>query len=511
MISSIATNFPLLLDAQLAPFLMVGLSVALLILGHILQLPLRSLCSAIGLCLVGAWVIGLRDYLAINEKNFWGLSFDALGHIGIQLLLPGVMGVSLMALQKKSDYHHKVGSLLLILISCIGAMVTLISHNWMVLFVAIQCMSLPIYGLLAFDTENKMAVSASVRYLVLSAVAMAFMLFGIVLLYAATGSMDFFEQGLKIVEFGSIQSGLVLLGFSLVLVGIGFKLSLCPFHMWAPEVYQGAPFFVIGYMVVIVKGVVVLALLRGSMLLFGVEDSLLMDIIALMSILSMWLGNGLMLLEKNFIRLLAFLSIGHLGYLMIPLLAHSPLGVEAICLDLAAFGLSVLLILANLKISSRRFTSHSIDDFRGLVKENPWQAFFLMVGLLSLVGFPLTAGFIGKYAIFIAGVDGNLWNLLPHLILSSILGLLALAKIMLSMFQPSPLASLVPNETKGFLNHNGVFLVGAMALLFFGTFPDPWLSWVKSQTSTLPFIGKVEVELSRASGVGMTSRNYKIP
>jgi NADH-quinone oxidoreductase subunit N len=325
--------------------------------------------------------------------------------------------------------------------------------------------------------------------LVLSLIAMAFMLFGIVLLYAATGTMDLYEQGSKIKEILVSHFDLLSLGFIFVLVGAAFKMSLFPFHIWAPEVYQGSSLFIVSYMVVIVKGVVLFFLLRCFFLLFSVEETLLTTIISFMAILSMWIGNGLMLVEKNFMRLLAFLSIAHLGYLMIPLLARNMLGVEAIFLDIAAFGFAILMILITIKMLPNRFSSSfSHDNFKGLVKEHPRHAFALIISLISIVGFPLTAGFVGKYAIFASGIDAKLWHLTMHMVLSSILGLFALVKIVVSMFENPKIPIFEHAVAKERYPRHGVLLVGALVLLAFGIFPQAWISWAKEHVADLGYV-----------------------
>lgn len=459
-----------------APFLSVSAAIVLLIGAYIARWSTRFMLGIVGLLVGLAWYAGFL-IVPINI-NAWGISLDALGAFGSQLLLPSIFIIALMSLPS-SHSENRVGSLLLVLLSGVGALSVLMSHNWMVLFVAIQCMSIPIYALIARDTTNPDALSAAMRYLLLSAIAMGFMLFGILLLYAETQSFDFYAQATKWSIDG--QSMLGLLGIGLILVGIAFKLSVFPFHIWTPEVYQGAPLFVIALMIVVSKSVILITFLRASLIFFDQAGSI-STILSLMAIASLWVGSGLMLIEKGFLRLLAFLSIGHMGFLLIALMAHSPRGVEAILLDLTAFSVSLILILATLNSLHVRWSQAlSIVEFKGLCHQHPLHAMVLIVSLFSIIGFPLTAGFIGKYSLFMATVDAHFWSFLPHMILASLITLAALARLIFIMFQPVEFA-----DKK--LGLSGFILAGALALIILGIFPEPLIFWIKAQSAHLAIL-----------------------
>src|SRR5579871_3139495 len=324
--TSIASDLPFLVSAQFAPFLLVALSIIYVMVLKILRMSFLPICAGVGVFLAASWLISMGDF---NKHHAHGLAFNSITRMAFLLLLPAIFGICLMIGRQNAQPDKKVASLLMVLISFVGGMVVLTSNNWLMFFVGVQCMSIPIYGLLAFDTDNKVAVAAAAKYLILSIVAMAFMLFGIMLLYAASGSM----------EFSAIRhshlSTLILFGLALVLVGIGFKISIVPFHIWAPDVYQGASLFVTSYLLVVVKAVMVFFLAANYFAIVGHQLSSVSLVLSTLAVLSMWIGNGLMLTETNFFRLLGFLSIGHLGFLIIPLLSDKPSGVEAVFLDLA--------------------------------------------------------------------------------------------------------------------------------------------------------------------------------
>lgn len=487
MIMSFVNGLDLGLLARFFPFIMMVLAIAFLMVAKILRFSLTIAFSITMLFLIAAWIFGFGNAENFDGELFFGFSVDTLGHLGLKILLPAIMVVCLMILRKVAEPSKKIEALLLVLISCLGAMVTLVSYNWMLFFIGLQCLSLPLYGLIAFDPDDHWSLSSSARYLLLSFVAMAMMLFGILLLYAATGTMELEAQGEKIRELMATDSGVINMGLILIFVGMAFKVSLFPFHAWAPEVYRGARLFVISYLVVIVKSAVVLFLMRSTFLLIDAGNSPLNGIIALMAILSMWVGNGMMVRQNNFIRLLAFLSIGHLGVLMIPILAHSNLAMEAVFLDIIAFGMAMLLIFSALKgLNKDRIRGICLDDLKGLYYQQPWAAITLAIAMISLAGFPLTAGFVGKFAIFQAGVAAELWQIIGHFVVSSILGLAVIAKIAASIWQRPPETATSPAPVHAHLVPELLFCV-TMAIVVMGLFPEPWVAWVKGYTAgTLP-------------------------
>lgn len=474
---AMVNSFDLARFAHFFPFIMVVLAIVFLMIATIFRLSVTVSFVVSMLFLVAAWLLGFGG---INVRESNGLLADSIGELSIKVLLPAVMAICFMIFRKESKPEKKMEALILVLISCLGGLVTLVSFNWMLLFIGLQCMSLPLYGLLAFDPNVSLANST--RYLLMSFVAMAIMLFGILLLYAATGSLDLSMQGLAIREMLPKSSGIVGLGLILIFMGLAFKVSLFPFHTWAPDVYAGARLFVISYLLVVVKSVVLIFILRMAYLLMA-ADPVLNNIIAFMALFSMWIGNGLMVRQTSFIRLLAFLSIGHLGALMIPILAYNSLGMEAIFLDIIAFGLSILLIFASLKGLNRDVQGISIKDLQGLYYQRPLVSFTLTMALISLTGFPLTAGFVGKLAIFQSGMAASLWFLIGNFVMSSILGLAVIAKVVAGFWQQENAQS-----ERVILRSRGLYellFCTAIAIIALGIFPEPLIAAVKSYTAGL--------------------------
>jgi NADH-quinone oxidoreductase subunit N len=459
-----------------APFISLSGAIVVLIGAHFARWSYTIILGLVAILLTAAWVSTFM--LPSIGGNIWGITFDAIGMTGLQIILPVLLAIAVMGISVET-YDRKVATLMLVLLSGVGAIATLIAHNWMVLFVAVQCLSIPIYALIAGSGQESGALSASLKYLLLSAIAMAFMLFGIMLLYSAFGTMDFYEQAKVWPQVWERSGVLVSLGLAHVLVGFGFKLSLAPFHAWAPDVYEHAPLPVLGLLILVTKSVIILAFLRAGLVLNEIMSGNWSLILPAIILLSLWVGNGLMLWEKHFLRLLAFLSIGHLGFLLVAVMAHNRHGVDAIYLDLAAFAVAILVVLSTLQaLKGRRLVKFSIDEFRGLHEEYPWHAAVLTLALISLAGIPLTAGFVGKYAIFMAGIAAGQWFLVANMAAVSVLGICALVRVVMVFYQPLFEKSATKRQPI-----SSLLVLGAVALIVFGLMPDFWLSWVQDQTA----------------------------
>ena len=266
------------------------------------------------------------------------------------------------------------------------------------------------------------------------------LLYGFALIYAATGELSYAGIGLKASIAYDQNPILLMAGTAMVLAGIGFKLSVVPFHMWTPDVYEGAPTPVTGFLATVSKGAVFVALTR-----FFVEGQLyeyqsLMTALAAVAIASMLIGNWLALRQENIKRLLAYSSIAHFGYLLVVLIALSYGGAEAgliresITFYLAAYILTTLAAFAVVaSIAGEDERKNNIASFDGLFWRRPIQASSLTVAMLSFAGIPLTAGFIGKFYVISVGIQSQLWWLITALIIGSAIGIYYYLRIIFAM------------------------------------------------------------------------------
>ena len=329
---------------------------------------------------------------------------------------------------------------ILLLLAAAGATVLAASDHFAAFFLGLEILSVSLYALVAYPHLTEGHIEAGVKYLILAAVSSAFVLFGMALVYAASGTMTFGQFGALLHRLRPEEMNMVMLtGAGLLVVGIGFKLAVVPFHLWTPDVYQGAPAPVTGFVATVSKGAALALLIR----IFPPADiqagGPLYTVFALIAAASMMAGNLLALLQSNVKRILAYSSIAHLGYLLTAYLAGGVLAVTAITFyliayfvtTLGAFGIVVLL-------SGPQHEAEHLDDYRGLFWRRPWLAGVFTAMLLSLAGIPLTVGFIGKFYLVLAGVGSDLWTLVIILVVSSTIGLYYYLRIIVAMFVQQP-------------------------------------------------------------------------
>jgi NADH-quinone oxidoreductase subunit N len=330
---------------------------------------------------------------------------------------------------------------LLLLLSTLGAVTLAYATHLASLLLGLELLGVALYALIAYPERGSLPLEAAIKYLILSGAASAVFLFGFALIYASLGTMSY--DGIGAAVHGTAGGSRILLtaGAAMILAGLGFKLSVVPFHMWTPDVYEGAPAPVSGFLAAVSKGAVFAALLRwwlGSALY---EFPTLLTAVAVLAGASMLVGNLLALLQENIKRLLAYSSIAHVGYLLIVLVACgiSPtpaLAVEAACYYLVAYTTTTLAAFSVLSLISKNSGEKELDqlqDLSGLFWRRPGQALLFTVALLSLAGIPLTAGFIGKFYLFTAGVNTALWGLLTLLVVGSAISIFYYLRIIYTM------------------------------------------------------------------------------
>ncbi|MCE5347101.1 MAG: NADH-quinone oxidoreductase subunit N [Bacteroidales bacterium] len=326
---------------------------------------------------------------------------------------------------------------IILFVAVLGASVLVVANQFISFFLGLETLSISLYTLIPYLKSRDYCIEAGIKFLIIASVATAFLLFGMGLIYAETGTMSFSEIAPALGNAGSL-SPLMLSGFGLILAGIGFKLALVPFHMWTPDIYQGAPAPVTTFIATISKGAVLALALRFFIDLGSYKNGTLIIILSVISILSMFTGNLLALKQTNIKRLLAYSSIAHLGYLLITLIAGTTAGIEAAIFYLVAYIITTLGafgIITILSIHER--DAENIDDLKGLFWNNPGIAVVLTLALLSLAGIPLTAGFMSKFYLVLAGVRSGLWLLAFSLVINSVISLYYYLRVIKTMFSPT--------------------------------------------------------------------------
>ncbi|HBX54031.1 NADH-quinone oxidoreductase subunit NuoN [Pseudomonas sp. UBA2684] len=370
---------------------------------------------------------------------------------------------------------------LLMLLSAAGGLVLVSAQHLAGLFIGLELLSVPVYGMVAYAFFNKRSLEAGIKYMVLSAAGSAFLLFGMALLYAESGSLSFAEIGTNLVTYGS--SLLVQIGIGMMLIGLAFKLSLVPFHLWTPDVYEGAPAPVAAFLATASKVAVFAVLLRLYQISPATAGGWLNDLLTVIAIASILFGNLLALLQSNLKRLLGYSSIAHFGYLLVALVASKGLAVEAIGVYLATYVLTSLGAFGVVTLMSTPYNGRDCDalyEYRGLFWRRPYLTAVLTVMMLSLAGIPLTAGFIGKFYVIAAGVQAQLWWLLGALVLGSAIAVFYYLRVVVTLFLSEPNLRRHDAPFNWGQRAGGIMLLFVALLAFFlGVYPQPLLELVQ--------------------------------
>ncbi|MBX3331445.1 MAG: NADH-quinone oxidoreductase subunit N [Nitrospira sp.] len=373
---------------------------------------------------------------------------------------------------------------LLVLVATFGALILTASVHFVSFFLGLELISVSLYGLIGYLRTRRAPLEASLKYLLLSSTASAFLLFGMALLYFQTGTMVFAEVGAAMAAHGT-KPLLWLGGLTLVMVAIGFKLGLAPFHLWIPDVYQGAPTPITAYVATVAKVAVVALLLRFVSDLRMAEMQILDPFFGFLAAASMLAGNFLALLQQNVKRLLACSSIAHFGYLQVALLAGGPFAAEAVTFYLVAYVTTTLGAFGVVTVRSTPLRdADTFEDYRGLFWSRPWLAVTFILSLLSLAGIPITAGFLGKFYAIAAGVQAGLWPLVLLLILNSAIGVYYYLRLIVTLFDRSTAEITIETSASGHVipGHWATVLslsVIASMLLWLGSYPGPAIDFIR--------------------------------
>jgi NADH-quinone oxidoreductase subunit N len=373
---------------------------------------------------------------------------------------------------------------ILLLLATLGSAVLVASNHFAAFFLGLEILTVSLYALVAYLRPAQIGIGAGIKYLVLAGTSTAFLLFGMALIYAELGTMDFGRMANLQTTLGTAHTGLALTGLTMVLIGIGFKLALVPFHLWTPDVYEGAPAPVTAYVATVSKGAVFALLLRYYTLADVHAYNSLILVFTVIAIASMFIGNLLALLQNNVKRMLAYSSIAHLGYLLVAFLASGALAATAVAFYLVAYFVTTLSAFGIVTVmSSQDRDADAIEDYRGLSWRQPWLAAALTAALLSLAGIPLTAGFVGKFYVVTAGVGSALWLLVITLVVNSAIGLFYYLRVIVAM--SSPEGARPPAPVSLSLTSSLALAVLVLLLIGLGVFPAPFIRMIQATVAGL--------------------------
>src|SRR5208282_2397565 len=318
----------------------------------------------------------------------------ALFYLGLIIASAAVVAVLSFQYFAKHDGQREELYLLLLL-ATLGCGVLVTSVHFASFLLGLEILSVSLYGMVAYFTGRGQALEAGIKYLILASASAAFLLFGMALIYAATGIMAF--SSIRNLSLGGSDLALLLPGIALSVTGIGFKLGVVPFHLWTPDVYQGAPAPVAAFVATTSKTAVVALLLR--FLGAGTHQSpAVFFLFSVIAVASMCAGNLLALRQNNVKRILAYSSIAHFGYILVAFLAGTTMGAGAVAFYLVAYTVTILTAFAIVTVlSTAEADADDLADYRGLFWRRPVLASVFTAVLLSLAGIPATMGFVGKF------------------------------------------------------------------------------------------------------------------
>jgi len=440
---------------------------------------LAQIVLALCLCatLFVLWGSGGRRLLI-----FYGLFVsDSMGHLLKMVCYLAVSAALVYSRQYLQDRALLRGEFVtLLLFSLLGMMVMISAASFLTLFLGLELMSLCLYALVALNRDSALSTEAAMKYFVLGALSSGLLLYGMSMIYGATGTLNLYEVAARSARLVGNESDRVFLVFGLVFVvaGLAFKVGVVPFHMWIPDVYQGAPTAVT---LIVGSAPKIAAFAMAVRLLVNGLPDLARDwqqMLALLALASMAIGNITAIAQTNLKRMLAYSTIAHMGFMLLGLLSGVVDGnrlsadgayssalfymIVYVLMSLGAFG--VLLCL-----SRAGFECENLDDVKGLNRTHPWIAFIMLLLMFSLAGIPPTAGFYAKLAVLSAAVDaGQIWLAVAAVILS-LIGAFYYLRVVKLMYFDDPK---VPAQVTGSLGFRVALSANGLAMLLFGILPS---------------------------------------
>ena len=468
-----------------------SLEIAVLVLGMVIlmleafaeRIDKRTLAfAAIGALtavLIGTWFLapspaqeqatGFWSFYAADPLSIFFKRFALLTTILVLIMMidyAPVVAASIPGSKKQTS----LGEFFAIpIFTCAGLMYLVSAIDFVFIFVSLELVTISFYVLVSFTRHNPATLEAGVKYLVLSALSTAFLVYGITWIFGVTGQTNLLRITVALAN-PEIERAAALFGMVLVLVALGFKIAAVPFQIWVPDVYQGAPTPVTAYLSVGSKAagfVVLLRVLRPFLMLPQIER-----LIVLIALLTLLYGNLAALPQNNLKRLLAYSSIAHAGYLLVGVVCFDG---PAVTFYLVAYLLMTLLSFAVLVIVAQE-TGEEISNFDGLAKRSPFLAFAMLIAMASLAGVPLTAGFFGKFLIFYAAIAQRQTALVVVGVITVACGFYYYLKVVRAMYwQPAAKVDNIPVNVLSRLAMSALIV----AIIWLGIYPAPILEALK--------------------------------
>ena len=426
----------------------------------LLPLTLVGLIVALAFA-VTSWNMNTSYYGMMQMDNF-AIAFSSL-------TILGTIFIFLLTQNYFSKDSENVAEYYTLILFALSGIVIMVSYtNMSMLFIGIEIMSVALYILAGIRKNNFASNEASLKYFLMGAFSTGFLLFGITLVYGATGSFSLNAINQYLVGNYQAVSPLFYPGVVLIMVGLCFKIGAAPFHFWTPDVYEGSPSLITAFMATIVKTAGFAAFLRIFAGTFAPLHDFWMPPLMAIVCLTLFIGNITALFQKNFKRMLAYSSISHVGYLLFSLISLTSTSANNVLVYAAAYTFATIIAFAVLILVKQKTGSDSFESFNGLGKRNPLAALTLTIAMLSLAGIPLTAGFIGKYLMFLNVMHDYQVYLVAFAILNALVGFYYYFKVVVAMYFKEGTEVVLDTP----LQYQIVLVLSVIITVFLGVYPS---------------------------------------
>ncbi|MHC2991406.1 NADH dehydrogenase, partial [Pontibacter sp. HJ8] len=354
----------------------------------------------------------------------------------------------------------------LLLFSLVGAVMMVSYENMLMLFIGIEILSIAMYVLAGSDKSSLRSAEAALKYFLMGSFFTGVLLFGMVMIYGATGTFNITEiSAVQAVGTDGVTNIMFVLGLLMIVIGISFKISAAPFHFWTPDVYEGAPTVFTAYMSTVVKTAGVAAFYKLMAAAFPASYASWLPTLVAITVLTLVIGNIGAVVQQSVKRMLAYSSISHAGYLLMSLIAFNAYSESAILFYSFAYSTATIAAFGVLQLVARQRGSEAFEAFNGLGKTNPLLAFAVTVAMMSLAGIPLTAGFFGKFFIFSALIENPdmMWLIVLAVILAAV-GIYYYFKVVIAMYM-HPAGDQAPIAVSGIIRIMLIILTALTILL----------------------------------------------
>jgi len=450
-------------------------------------------------------IVAIAFYIARADTSLPGIiAVDNFRWTADIVFLVATIGTIALSM----DYNAKEGitageSHVLLLLATSGMMTLAAARDLMIVFLGIEIMSIAVYVLAGLNRRSEKSAEGALKYFLLGAFSTAFLLYGIALVYGATGTTNLTLIGQRVAQVGLSSNAMLVVGIGLLIIGFGFKVALAPFHMWAPDVYEGAPTPITAYMAAGVKAAAFAAFLRVWLEAFSGVTSSWHGPIWWLAVATMIVGNLIALSQKNIKRMLAYSSIAHAGYILVTIATSTTASTGAFMFYLIAYTLATLGSFGVIVALERDGASQlNIDDYAGLWTVRPWLASAMAVFMLALLGFPIFGGvgFFAKYWIIQSALQAPVpqTKLAIILVLTSVVSAGYYLHVVMVMFMRPRKEDALPFQHTGGWTRV-VIATAAILILVLGVFPNSIIRWTQRSGNVPPVAAPVTAQATAVS------------